>query len=251
MQYSQMRADTLVVLTEPPLGRVMTGRVAAVTGGDGAIGSAIGRALAGAGHTVVSLDRRGEVAVDLADAGDVRAAAQTLLHRHEHCDVLVHAAAAFDRSGLGDLDLATWRHVQAVNVESALWLTQALTPGMATAGFGRIVFVVSDTIWDPPADDLLPYIASKAALVGVARSLARSLGAAGITVNCVAPGLTRTPAALAGTPAGAFDEVRARQAIDRTLTPEDVAGAVAFLASDAAGAITGQTLCADGGLVLR
>ena len=67
----------------------------------------------------------------------------------------------------------------------------------------------------------------------------------------MAPGLTRTPAAEAGMPAEAFAAVRARMAIDRDLVPEDVAAAVAFLASDAAGAITGQTLCADGGLVLR
>jgi 3-oxoacyl-[acyl-carrier protein] reductase len=141
--------------------------------------------------------------------------------------------------------------VQAVNVEAGLWLAQALAPEMAQRGFGRIVFIVSDTVWDPPAPDLLPYVASKAALIGVARSLARALGPGGITVNCVAPGLTRTPTAAAGMPEEAFTQVRARQAIDRELTPDDVASAVAFLAGDAAGAITGQTLCADGGLVLR
>jgi 3-oxoacyl-[acyl-carrier protein] reductase len=174
-----------------------------------------------------------------------------LLARHGRCDVLVHAAAAFDRASLADLDLPTWRRVQAVNVESALWLAQALTPGMAERRFGRIVFVVSDTVWDPPAADLLAYVASKAALIGVARTLARSLGRDGITVNCVAPGLTPTPAAVAGTPPEAFAAVRSRQAIDRNLAPADVAAAVAFLVSDAAGAITGQTLCTDGGLILR
>jgi NAD(P)-dependent dehydrogenase (short-subunit alcohol dehydrogenase family) len=174
-----------------------------------------------------------------------------VLARHGRCDVLVHAAAAFDRASLAELDPQTWHHVQAVNVEAALWLAQRFAPGMAERGFGRIVFVVSDTIWDPPAPDLLAYIASKAALVGVARTLARSLGRDGITVNCVAPGLTPTPAAVAGTPPGAFAAVRARQAIDRDLAPDDIAAAVAFLVSDGAGAITGQTLCADGGLVLR
>ena len=165
--------------------------------------------------------------------------------------MLVHAAAAFDRATLADLDPQTWHTVQAVNVESALWLAQALVPGMAGRGFGRIVFVVSDTIWDPPAGDLLAYIASKAALVGIARTLARSLGRDGITVNCVAPGLTPTPAAVAGTAPDAFAAVRGRQAIGRDLVPGDVAAAVSFLVSDSAGAITGQTLCADGGLVLR
>ena len=181
----------------------------------------------------------------------MRAAADQVLERMGRCDVLVHAAAAFDRAALDELDAATWRRVQAVNVESALWLAQAFVPGMVQRGFGRIVMIVSDTVFNPPAPDLLPYVASKAALIGVARSLARSLGPSHITVNCVAPGLTRTPAAEAGMPESAFEEVRAQQALPRTLMPEDVSGVVSFLASDAAAAITGQTLCADGGLVLR
>jgi pyridoxal 4-dehydrogenase len=226
-------------------------RVAAVTGGAGAIGGAIAAGLSAAGYQVVILDRDGDPPVDLAEPGAVRAAAAGVLGRHGRCDVLVHAAAAFDRAALADLDPRMWRRVQAVNVESAVWLVQALAPGMAGRGFGRIVFVVSDTIWDPPAGDLLAYVASKTALVGVARTLARSLGRDGITVNCVAPGLTPTPAAVAGTPADAFAAVRARQAIGRDLEPGDIAAAVAFLVSDAAGAITGQTLCADGGLILR
>jgi NAD(P)-dependent dehydrogenase (short-subunit alcohol dehydrogenase family) len=226
-------------------------RVAAVTGGAGAIGGAIAAGLRAAGHEVVIIDRAGDPPVDLAEPDAVRAAAADVLARHGRCDVLVHAAAAFDRASLAELDPQTWHRVQAVNVEAALWLAQAVAPSMAERGFGRIVFVVSDTIWEPPAPDLLAYIASKAALVGIARTLARSLGRDGITVNCVAPGLTPTAAAAASTPAEAFTAVRARQAIDRDLAPDDVAAAVAFLVSDGAGAITGQTLCADGGLVLR
>ncbi len=226
-------------------------RVAAVTGGGGAIGGAIATGLRAAGHEVAILDLTGDPAVDLAERDEVQAGATALLARHGRCDVLVHAAAAFDRASLPDLDPQVWHRVQAVNVESALWLTQAVVPGMAERGFGRIVFVVSDTVWDPPADDLLAYVASKAALIGIARTLARSLGRDGITVNCVAPGLTPTPAAVAGTAPEAFAAVRARQAIDRALTPDDVAAAVTFLVGDSAGAITGQTLCADGGLVLR
>jgi NAD(P)-dependent dehydrogenase (short-subunit alcohol dehydrogenase family) len=226
-------------------------RVAAVTGGAGAIGGAIVSALRATGHSAIVLDRAGDPPVDLADHRAVQTAAADLLRRHGRCDVLVHAAAAFDRAGLSDLSPDGWRKVQAVNVEAALWLAQALVPGMTERGFGRIVFIVSDTVWEPPAGDVLAYIASKAALIGIARTLARSLGRDGITVNCVAPGLTPTPAAVGDTPPKAFDQVRARQAIDRGLVPEDVAAAVAFLAGDGASAITGQTLCTDGGLVLR
>ena len=139
--------------------------------------------------------------------------------------------------------------MQAVNVESALWLCQALTPAMIERGFGRIIFITSNTVWRPPAADFLPYVASKATLMGIARTLAKPLGAHGITVNCVAPGLTRTPFTEADLPSEAFEEVLVRQALPRSLVPDDVAGVVAFLASDAAGAITGQTLCADGGSV--
>ena len=226
-------------------------RIAVVTGGAGAIGGSIAAALGASGHTVVVLDRAGDPPVDLADHDDVKSAAARVLEAHGGCDVLVHAAAAFDRAPLSELDLERWRRVQSVNVESALWLAQSFAPGMAERGFGRIVLVVSDTVWDPPAPDLLAYVASKAALIGIARTLARALGRDGITVNSVAPGLTPTPAAVADTPPEAFAQVQARQAINRSLAPEDVAATVAFLASDAAGAVTGQTLCVDGGLVLR
>jgi NAD(P)-dependent dehydrogenase (short-subunit alcohol dehydrogenase family) len=173
------------------------GRVAVVTGGAGAIGGSIAAALAGAGHTVLVLDQDGDPPVDLSDEHQVRAAAGRVHDQHGRCDVLVHAAAAFDRADLAAVDLATWRRVQAVNVESALLLAQAFVPGMATRGFGRIIFVVSDTIWSPPSTTC-----------GTAR-------------RCRAPWCPRT-------------------------WPPPC-----FLASDGAAALTGQTLCVDGGLVLR
>jgi len=226
-------------------------RIAVVTGGAGAIGAAIVAALHAAGHRVVVIDRDAEISADLGAEASTRRAAAEVLDRFGRCDVLVHAAAAFDLATLADLDAATWQHVQAVNVESALWLAQAFTPGMAARGFGRIVFVISDTFWDPPAPMLLPYVASKGAIVGIMRTLARALGPDGIAVAAVAPGLTDTPASRTINTDAQFDAVVDRQALKRRLTPTDTAAAVAFLASDAAAALTGQTLCADGGLVLR
>jgi NAD(P)-dependent dehydrogenase (short-subunit alcohol dehydrogenase family) len=114
-------------------------RRAVVTGGAGGIGGAIVGALQETGHEVAILDRSGEFAVDLGDEVAVRAVAGRLGPR----DVLVHAAAAFDRASLASLDAATWRRVQAVNVEAALWLCQELTPAMIERGFGRIVFITS------------------------------------------------------------------------------------------------------------
>ena len=222
----------------------MSERVAVVTGGAGGIGGAIVKALERDGHRVAILDRE---QCELADAADLRRAAAAI----GHADVLVHAAAAFDQATLADVDLDSWRHVQAVNVEAALLLAQAFAPGMAQRGWGRIVNVVSDTIWAPPSPALLAYVTSKAALVGLTRVLARTLGGDGITVNAVAPGLTATPAALEGIPSEAFEEVRRGQALPRSLVPEDTAAAVAFLCSDAAQALTGQTLNVDGGLVFH
>lgn len=227
-------------------------RLALVTGGTGGIGSAIVDALAATGHRVAVLDReRSELDCDLSSEEQTRAAARRLLATHGRCDVLVHAAAAFDQADLDSIDAATWRRVQAVNVEAAVWLCQELVPAMRERRFGRIVLVVSDTVWQPPAPELLAYVTSKAALIGLTRSLAAALGADGITVNAVAPGLTATPAARAGMAAAAFESVRRRQAVPRALEPADAAAAVAFVASDGAAALTGQTLSVDGGLVMR
>src|SRR5690242_1836275 len=224
-------------------------RVAVVTGGTGAIGGAIVARLA-PDHTVAVLDRTGDVVVDLGDPDDVRRAAKLVLDRHGRCDVFVHAAATFKAEPFEQVELGAWRQVQAVNVESALLLTQAFVPGMRDRGFGRVIFIVSNTFWRPPGAHMLAYIASKGALIGMARTLAVGLGSSGIAVTAVAPGLTRTPAADV-VPAEEFADVAAHQALPRPLTPDDTAAVVAMLAGDDAAALTGQTLTVDGGLVLR
>jgi NAD(P)-dependent dehydrogenase (short-subunit alcohol dehydrogenase family) len=218
------------------------GRVAVVTGGAGAIGAAIVRSLTASGHQTVVIDRSGTVPCDLGSESSTKAAAATVL---EQC------AAVFDQVTLDGLDSATWRRVIAVNVESALWLTQAFAPGMANRGFGRIIFVTSDTLWSPPGPAMLPYVASKGALIGVMRTLAVALGPDGIAVSAVAPGLTDTPGSRTVNSDADFDAVVEHQALKRRLTPEDTASAVAYLASEGGAAMTGQILCADGGFIFR
>jgi NAD(P)-dependent dehydrogenase (short-subunit alcohol dehydrogenase family) len=224
-------------------------RVAVVTGGSGAIGGAIVDRLA-PDHKVVVLDRTGDFALDLADPEEVRQVAKLVLDRHGRCDVFVHAAATFAFGPLEQVDLDTWRKIQAVNVESALLLTQAFVPGMRDRGFGRVIFIVSNTFWSPPDGEMLPYVASKGALIGMARTLAVGLGRDGIAVTAVAPGLTRTPASAVRAQAE-FVDTQAHQALPRPLTPDDTAAVVAMLARDEAEALTGQTLTADGGKVMR
>jgi pyridoxal 4-dehydrogenase len=225
--------------------------VAVVTGGAGFIGSAVVQALQSTGHRAVALDREGPYGLNLGDEAQVRQVAKQVLADFGRCDVIVHAGVAFERSDLAGLDVDLWRRVMAVNVESVLWLMQELTPGMSQRGFGRVILLVSNTFFSPPAaPGMLPYIASKGALVGVARTLSRTFGPDGITINCVAPGMTPPPPPNPGMGPELIADVVRRQAIPRSLVPDDVAGVVAFLASAASQGMTGQTLCPDGGLAL-
>jgi NAD(P)-dependent dehydrogenase (short-subunit alcohol dehydrogenase family) len=226
-------------------------RVAVVAGGAGAIGAAIVGHLKQSGHRTVVIDRAGTVPCDLGSEMSTKEAAATVLEEYGRCDVFVQCAAVFDQVALDALDSATWRHVMAVNVESALWLAQAFVPGMAQQGFGRIIFVTSDTLWAPPGAAMLPYVASKGALIGIMRTLAVGLGPDGIAVSAVAPGLTDTPGSRTVNSESDFDAVVGRQALKRRLTPADTAAAVAFLASESGAVMTGQVMCADGGLILR
>ena len=226
-------------------------RVAVVTGGNGAIGGSIVRSLEAEGLRTVAIDRTGRFACDLSSEASTRQVAADVLAEYGGCDVFVHSAAAFDQVDLPHLDVESWRRIQATNVESALWLAQTFIPGMIERGFGRIIFVVSDTFWAPPGPEMLPYVASKGALIGTMRTLAVSLGRYGIAVSAVAPGLTDTPGSRTVNTDSDFDAVVDRQALKRRLTPEDTAAAVGYLTSNGGAAMTGQILCVDGGLLLR
>jgi NAD(P)-dependent dehydrogenase (short-subunit alcohol dehydrogenase family) len=119
---------------------------------------------------------------------------------------------------------------------------------MRDSGWGRIVNIASRTFW-LPVPDMAAYLASKGGVIGLSRALATELGAHNITVNVVAPGLTRTATMEASTADAVFQMTANMQVIKRTQEPEDLVGMVSFLVSDDAAFMTGQTLMVDGGLI--
>jgi NAD(P)-dependent dehydrogenase (short-subunit alcohol dehydrogenase family) len=241
-------------------------RVALVTGGASGIGRASASRLARDGLHVVIADVRPaqdvvaeiqaaggsaeSVICDLGAPGAAEQTAQAVIERLGRCDVLLNNAVHIERGRLTELDLAAWRRVFAVNVDAAFLLCSVLVPVMAEHGSGRVINIISDTVWQPPPIALLAYVTSKAAMLGFTRALARDAGPSGVTVNAIAPGLTRSPSAVTNLPEEFFRAVRERQALNRSVEPADIAGAVSFLASADSALVTGQVICVNGGLVM-
>ena len=189
--------------------------------------------------------------LDIADADSVAAMAAAVGARYGAVHGLVNNAAL--ATGLGgrgfeDIDGEAWDRVMTVNVRGTWLVTKAFVPSMR-AGGGAIVNLASDTaLWGAPL--LLHYVASKGAVIAMTRAMARELGEVGITVNAVAPGLTRTEAT-DDVPAARHALYERGRALKRTQHPGDITGAVTFLLSDGAAFITGQTLAVNGGFVMH
>ena len=186
---------------------------------------------------------------DLADP----AAVHDLADRSGAVDVLINNAARASNVELDLLSLSEWQETFAVNVTAPMLLGQALGGPMAARGWGRIVNVVSPTvILGGPSGPA--YVSSKAALIGLTRSLARALGPGGVTVNALSPGAIRTEGEAelaAGHEAEAHAPLVATQAIPRALLPEDLVATARLLVSEGSGALTGQVIEVGGGLVFR
>jgi NAD(P)-dependent dehydrogenase (short-subunit alcohol dehydrogenase family) len=240
------------------------GRCAVVTGGAAGIGQAYAIRLAADGHQVVVADvadasetcelireAGGMASAVLCDVSagesvaELRAAVEA---HHERCDVLVSNAGIYPYALFEDTSFEQWRKIMSVNLDALFHLCQAFLPGMRSAGFGRIIAMASNTFHSGLAG-LTPYVASKGGVIGFVRSLACEIGEAGITINAIAPSLTRTPGTTGGQQEQWFEHVAEIQAIKRTQQPADLVGAMAFLASDESAFITGQTLVVDGGSV--
>jgi 3-oxoacyl-[acyl-carrier protein] reductase len=226
---------------------VLADQVAVVTGGSRGIGRGIAARLEADGAQVEILDLAGTPPVDVTDEQAVRAAVAGILERHGRIDILVNNAGIYPHLPFDQLDYADWRRVLELNLDAAFLCSHAVYPTLKERGYGRIVNISSAAVHVGPPG-MAHYLASKAGLIGLTRSLAAEAGAHGITVNAITPGFVETPGVLAD-PAEVelFDLIVAEQAVPRRGQPEDIAECVAYLVSPAAGFITGQTLNVDGG----
>ncbi len=237
--------------------------VVVVTGAAGGIGRALCRRFAVDGAAVIAVDREAEVLAAwvaelgarhravVADVTDGTATKQALgeaIGALGRVDVLVNNAGAAFAGSLAELDPATWRREIAINLDGAYHCVEAVRPAMTARGGGAIVNIGS-------VNGLLAlghpaYSAAKAGLISYTKALAIEFGRHGIRANVVCPGTVRTPAwdSRAQANPAIFAQLRKWYPLDRIATPEDVAEAVAFLASRRAAAITGIVMPVDCGL---
>lgn len=242
-------------------------RVSIVTGAARGIGQAYCLALAREGAHVVAVDRLArtgtvakvqkaggqilEINTNVADAQSTQAMADQVVQHYGRIDILVNNAALIPKlTPFDQVQEADWDQVMAVNVKGMWLCCKAIVPTMRQQEKGKIINISSDTVW-AGTPMLLPYVASKGAILAFTRALARELAGTGINVNCITPGLTLTegvrqmadPETLAYIQTITVDQ----QIIKRPEEPADLVGAVLFLASDDSDFITGQTINVDGG----
>jgi 3-oxoacyl-(acyl-carrier-protein) reductase len=229
------------------------GRVALVTGGNRGIGLAVARALAADGHRVAVTSRSGEApeglpafACDVTDQASVDAAFTAIEAELGPVEILVANAGITRDTLLLRMSEEDFTAVLETNLVGAFRVAKRASRAMLRARFGRLLFISSVVGFTGSAGQA-NYAASKAGLVGFARTLARELGSRGITANVVTPGFVDT-AMTAELPEERRAEILGQVPLGRYAAPEEVAAVVAFLASDAAGYVTGAVVPVDGGL---
>jgi NAD(P)-dependent dehydrogenase (short-subunit alcohol dehydrogenase family) len=243
----------------------LDGKRALVTGGNSGIGAAMARALGLAGARVLLVARReaeliaaartlrnegidaDTLSADLADVDALRAAAQ----RAGDIDILVNAAGINLRQPFAEVTPHAWQTQLALHLGAPFFLTQALAPGMAARGWGRIVNIASLQSWRAFANSA-PYGAGKGGIVQLTRAIAQEWGPRGITCNAIGPGFFPTALTAPVFADATLAEKHAQQTcIGRNGDLADLYGVTVFLAGNASSYITGQTLMVDGGYTAR
>jgi pyridoxal 4-dehydrogenase len=239
------------------------GRVAIVSGAAQGIGRAVAERLGAEGATVVAVDILGKGADAAAKAAGGRSFAVTCdigepeqvaaLHRQVaqkagKLDIQVNAAAIVPFVKWDELTFEEWRRIMRVNLDGLYLMCRAGSDLMRKSGYGRIVNICSNSIF-AGTPNMAHYVASKGGVMTFTRALATELGPYKITANAVAPGLTDTESVQASPHKEAFGFVEMLQAIKGVGKPNDIVPAIAFLASEEAHWITGQTLVSDAGMV--
>ncbi|HLI53246.1 MAG TPA: beta-ketoacyl-ACP reductase [Acidimicrobiales bacterium] len=227
-------------------------RTVLVTGGNRGIGLAVARAFAAEGHKVAVTYRSDPpdglfaVRCDVTSAGEVDRAFTAVEDELGPVEILVSNAGVNADQLLLSMKEEAWTSVLDANLTGAYRVARRATPKMIRARWGRMIFV-SSVVAFSGSPGQANYAASKAGLVGLARSLAREIGSRGVTVNVVAPGFVDTDMT-AALPEARRDEILGQVPLGRMATPEEVAQAVLFLASEGSGYVTGAVLPVDGGL---
>ncbi len=234
----------------------LTGRTALVAGGSGGIGAAVVLALADAGAEVTSLDLPGRPAppgartlrCDLSASSEVEGAVTAAAGDGRRIDVLVHCVGITRDALLSRMDDGEWAEVLSTNLGSAFRLLRSALPFLRESAQASVV-LVSSINGERGKAGQANYAASKAGLNALARTAAREWGRFGIRVNVVAPGWVETAMTI-GLPAEVRERALNETVLRRLGRPEDVAGAVLFLASDLSRHVTGQVLRVDGGQLI-
>lgn len=236
----------------------LTGRVAVVTGAAGGLGAAIAARLAAEGAAVAGLDitapdtaeadRAAFFQCDVSEPNSVAAAVDAVVARFGGIDVVVNNAGLLSgRASLLEMTPEDMHRYYSVNAVGALLVVQSSFPFLRDSPHrGRIINVASRTFFTGGAGQI-GYVASKGALIGMTRVMAREFGEHRICVNAVMPAQVATPGTLAHSGDEVFRKTMSAQVIQEFVTPEDFAGLVSFLASPDARMITGQCLVCDGG----